>query len=126
MYYDLLPKIKNAQRAQKDSLVVPFSKMDFAVAKVLQESGYLGEVQKKTSGRHPAIEIKLKYHDKRPVVNDFKLVSKPSRHQYMGYRELTSVKQGYGVAVLSTPRGVMSNKQARKDKVGGEYLFQIW
>ena len=126
MYDDLLAKIKNAQRAEKDSLQTPFTKMDFAVAKVLVDAGYLKDAQKKTVGRHPTLEVKLRYREKRPAVNDFKILSKPSRHYYVGYRELRTVKQGYGIGVLSTPQGIMSNRAAHKDKVGGEYLFQIW
>jgi small subunit ribosomal protein S8 len=126
MHYDLLAKIKNAQRAEKESFITPFSKMDFAIARVLVEAGYLRDAQKKTMGRHQALEVKLKYRDKRPAVNDFRILSKPSRHYYVGYRELQSVKQGQGIGVLSTPQGIMSNRAARKEKVGGEYLFQIW
>ena len=112
--------------AKKESLVAPFSKMDFAVAKLLVESGYIKDAQKKHSGRHLSIEIKLSYKNSTPAFNDFKLISKPSRRIYSGYRAISDVKQGHGLAVFSTPSGIMSNRSARKQKVGGEYLFQVW
>ena len=126
MYYDLLPKIKNATRAQKEKLTVPYSNMDFAVAKALATSGYLKNVEKETVGRKNFLSAKLVYKDKLSVMTDFKLVSKPSRHTYIDYRSLRAVKQGYGVGVLSTSKGIMTDKEARKKKIGGEYLFQIW
>jgi small subunit ribosomal protein S8 len=126
MYYDLLTKIKNAQRAKHESVQVPFSKFDFAVAKILEEGGYVGEAAKRTAGKRQVIDVKLKYRPTGPAITDFKLVSKPSRRFYAGYRELKPVKQNYGMAVLSTPAGIMSNRKARKEKQGGEYLFEIW
>ncbi|HUZ93094.1 MAG TPA: 30S ribosomal protein S8 [Candidatus Paceibacterota bacterium] len=126
MYYNLLSQLKNAGQAKKESLLLPFSKMDFAVAKVLAETGYAGDVQKKTFGRREFIEVRVRRGKNGPVLNDFKILSKPSRRLYIGYENLKPVKQGYGIAVISTPNGVMSNKQARKQKVGGEYLFEIW
>jgi len=100
--------------------------MDFAVAGILVKAGYLKDVQKKTIGKKNALEIKLAYMDDQPVLNDFKILSKPSRHFYTGYRKLKTVKQGYGLSVISTPSGIMSGKEAKKTKVGGEYLFEIW
>lgn len=126
MYYDLLVKIKNAEKARKETVTVPFSKFDFEVAKLLQGSGFVGAVEKKAVGRKNTIEIELKYSGTEPALSDFKVISKPSRRMYIGYRDLKPVKQSYGVAVLSTPAGVMTNKEARKNKVGGEYLFQVW
>jgi small subunit ribosomal protein S8 len=126
MYYDVLAKIKNAERAKKESMLVPYSKMDFAVATILAQAHYVKDVQKKMSGRKAFIEIKLKYRDDEGALRDFKIVSKPSRHIYVGYRELKSVKQGYGLALLSTPKGIMSNREARKQKMGGEYLCEVW
>jgi small subunit ribosomal protein S8 len=126
MYYDLLARIKNAMRAKKESLVTPYSKMDFAVLKILEESGYIKSASKKEGGKKNFIEVKLAYENGRPRINDFKILSKPSRRLYTGYKELTAVRQGEGLAVLSTPQGIMSNRSARKNKVGGEYLFQIW
>lgn len=126
MYHDLLPKMKNALRARKENILVPFSRMDFTVLKVLKDAGYVKEVEKRMVGRKAFLEITLLYKKKEPVMSDFRLISKPSRHLYKGYREVYSVKQGYGLGILSTPKGIMTEKEAKKQKVGGEYLFQIW
>jgi small subunit ribosomal protein S8 len=123
MYYSLLSQMKNAIGARKDRITAPFSKMDFAVATALVEAGYLKSVDKEAVGKKNILVAKLA---KKGTMNDFKIVSKPSRHFYMDYRSIRSVKQGHGVAVLSTSKGIMTDKQARKQKVGGEYLFEIW
>lgn len=126
MYYDLLTRIKNAARVQKESVLAPFSNMDLAVAKLLVEEGYLKSADQKMIGRKNFIEMTIAYNGKTPKLTDFKLCSKPSRHLYIGYEDLKPVRQRYGVAVLSTPKGILTNRSARKEKVGGEYLFEIW
>ncbi len=126
MYLDLLTKIKNAQKARKETLKVPYSNLDFAVAEVLAKNNYLDSVAKK--GRMPkrVIEIKLRYEKGHGVITGTNILSKPSRRLYGGYKALRSVKQGYGLGVISTPKGVMTTKDARKEKVGGQLLFEIW
>ena len=126
MYYDLLAKIKNAQRAKKEVMQVPFSNFDFAVLKLLTEAKYLQDVQKRNVGKKSILDVRLRYVHKEPAMTDFKIVSKPSRRLYRGYGELRPVKQGHGHSVISTPQGVMTGSRARKAKVGGEYLFEIW
>lgn len=123
MYYRLLPEIKNAVRARKDRVVFPFSKMDQAVLNALMGAGYVKSVEKETIGKKSALVVRL---PKRGAMTDFKLMSKPSRHSYIDYRSLRGVLQGHGIGVLSTSRGIMTAKEARKQKVGGEYLFEIW
>ncbi|TSC89104.1 MAG: small subunit ribosomal protein S8 [Parcubacteria group bacterium Gr01-1014_3] len=127
MYTDLLTKLRNAQKARKEMLKLPFSNMDFAVAELLGKYNFVENVSKK--GRMPkrVIEIKLKYDDKgQGAIGGVRFISKPSRRIYLGYKDLKAVRQGYGISALSTPKGVMSNLQARKDKVGGQLLFEIW
>lgn len=126
MYYDLLPRIKNAGAAQKENFLAPYSHLDLAVAQILVEAGYLKSVEKRVIGKKNFIEVALKYYKKKPAMTDFRLISKPSRHIYSTYRELRPVRQNYGFSVISTPKGVMTNKEAKKQKVGGEYLFEIW
>lgn len=126
MHYDLLAKIQNAERAKKESVTTRFSKFDFAVAKILKEEGYLGEVLKKTVGKLEYIEIRLPKGKKAREISGFKVISKPSRRLYVGAQNLKSVRQGYGTAVVSTSRGVMTGKDARKGNIGGEFLFEIW
>jgi small subunit ribosomal protein S8 len=126
MYYDLLSKIKNATMARKDKMIVPFSRMDFAVANVLVAGGYLKSVEKETTGKKSIMVIRTGVKKKAGMMTDFKILSKPSRHLYRDYRSLRPVRQGYGIAVISTSKGIMTEKEARKGKVGGEYLFEIW
>ncbi len=126
MYYDILAKLKNAARAEKEKITLPFSKMDLAVLTVLATAGYIKSAERENVGRKSVLNVRLAYKDKHSVITDFKTMSKPSRHLYIDYRNLRSIKQGYGAAVISTSRGIMTDRQARKNKVGGEYLFQIW
>ena len=126
MYTDLLTRIKNAQSARKETIKVPYSNMDLAVAELLAKEGYVESASKK--GRLPkrVIEIKLKYEGKTGVIQGVKFLSKPSRRLYAGYHDLRPIKQGYGAGVISTPKGIMTYKEARKHKLGGELLFEIW
>lgn len=126
MYYNLLSQVKNAIQARKHSIILPFSKMDFEVAKILVKAKYLKDAQKKIINRKNFIEIKLSYSAEKSTINDFKIFSRPSRHLYVTYKELRPVKNGYGLAIISTSKGIFDNREARKNKVGGEYLFEIW
>lgn len=126
MYTDLLTKIKNAQAVKKESVKMPYSNMDFSVAEILAKHKLLEEVSKK--GRLPkrVLELKLKYANGKGVIGGTKIISKPSRRIYIGYKDIKPVKQGYGLLVLSTPKGIMDGKTAKKEKVGGQLLFEIW
>jgi small subunit ribosomal protein S8 len=125
MYYDLLAQMKNGIRARKEKITVPFSKMDHAVLKSLVDAGYLKSAEKEAVGRKNVIVVRFGGKNKNGI-SDFKIVSKPSRHFYADYRSLRPVKSGYGTAVLSTSKGIMTDREARKAKLGGEYLFEIW
>jgi small subunit ribosomal protein S8 len=126
MHYNILSEIKNAVRAKKDKITFPYSKMDFAILKKLAENGYVKSVEKETVGRKSIIGVRVIHGGKIPVVNDFSIKSKPSRHTYTDYRSLNSVRAGHGLSMLSTSQGIMTGKEARKNKIGGEYLFEIW
>ena len=126
MYYRLLSQLKNAAAAKKDSLSLPFSNMDNSIAKILVQAGFLRDAQKKMVEGKERLEMKVAYQNRVPIFSDFRIVSKPSRRIYQGYKQLKPVRHNFGIAVLSTPEGIMTNKEARKHKVGGEYLFQIW
>ena len=126
MYYDLLSKIQNAERARKPMFRVPFSNMDFAVLKILVQEKFLKEIKKRTFEKKHFLEIELLPEGDEHQMRGFKLKGRPSRRLYVGYRGLRAVQQGFGVGVLSTPNGIMTTKEARKKKVGGEYLFEIW
>ncbi|MDP3901812.1 MAG: 30S ribosomal protein S8 [bacterium] len=126
MYIDLLTKIKNAQQAGKEGLKVVHVKMDASILDILVKSDYLESVIKKGRAPKRVLDIKLKYQDGKGAINGIKFVSKPSRHIYIGYKDLRSIKQGYGLGVISTSKGIMTTKEARKEKLGGEVLFEIW
>ncbi len=114
--------IKNASKAGKKSVVVPYSKLKYSVASVLEKEGYISESAKKTKKGHPSLEISLS--DKK--VNEVKRISKPSRRMYMGVKEIRPVRSGHGIIVLSTPKGILTGNEARKEMVGGEVMFTIW
>lgn len=130
MYHDFLIRIKNAAHAGRESVTAPFSNMDLAIAKLLVAEGYLKSADKRVIGRKNFIEAVIAYEEgargKKPVLTDFKFTSKPSRHIYSGYRELKPVRQRFGTAFVSTPKGVLTAKDAKREKVGGEYLFEVW
>lgn len=124
---NMLITMKNASMVSKDLVVVPFSKIKFSIAECLKEHGFVENISKKTEKNNiPVIEIKLAYDDKGAKIKDVVRVSKPSRRVYSGVKEIRPVKNGHGLTVLSTPKGILSDKQARKEQVGGEVLFKIW
>ncbi len=124
MYYRLLPEIKNALRAGKDKMTVPFSRTDLEVLGVLRNNGYVKSAEKETAGKKSVIVINLDHKKMKDI--DFRLLSKPSRRRYSDYASLHRVRQGYGLGVISTSAGIMSTADAKKKKIGGEYLFEIW
>ncbi len=126
MYIDLLTKIKNAQAVRKENVKLAYSKMDESILELLKKNNYIKDLEKKGKGAKRTLDVKLKYENKEGVIKDVKFVSKPSRRLYIGYKDIKPVKHGYGLLILSTPQGIITNKEARKMKVGGEMLFQIW
>lgn len=124
---DMLVSMKNASMVAKGTVVVPFSKIKYAIAQCLENSGFIKGVSKKTLKNNVAVlEITLAYTDAGAKIHDVKRVSKPSRRVYMGVRDMRPVKNGHGITVLSTPKGILSDKEAKKEQVGGEALFMMW
>ena len=123
MYIDLINRIKNAEAARKKVLKVRFTKMDASVAKLLEEKGFLKKAE--TKGRMPKRIIEIEPNPEK-LIKGVRIASKPSRRLYVGYKDLRSVKSGFGFIFLSTPKGVLTEKEAKKEKVGGELLFEIW
>jgi len=119
---DLLVRLQNASRVGHASVSLPFSQMKLAIAEVLSKQGYVGSAEKKNH----SLVIPLAYKNGAPVITGVKRISKPSRRTYFGVRDVRPVKRGHGLLVLSTPKGVMSGADARKERVGGEALFEIW
>jgi len=124
---DMLTRIRNAQMRGKSSVRTPASKLRAWVLDVLAEEGYIRGYERGTDERgHPELVISLKYHDGHPVIRELARVSKPGRRVYAGARELPSVRNGLGVNVVSTPKGVMSDAAARAANVGGEVLCRVF
>lgn len=118
--------LKNAGLAGKESVVLPYSKMKNAIAECLKKEGYINKISKKARHNHPVLEIELSYVNKKPRISEVERISKQSRRVYFGIKQIHSVRNGSGMLVLSTPKGILSGKDARKENVGGEALFQIF
>ena len=118
--------MKNGSLAGKESVALPYSKLKHAIAVCLEKEGYAAGISKKAKKGMPMLEIGLVYVDQKPKITEVQRVSKQSRRVYFGMKDIHSVRNGSGVLVLSTPKGIMSGKQARKEQVGGEALFKIW
>ena len=123
----MIIKIKNASLRGLPTVSFPLSKMTLAIAELLEKEGYLKEVTKKGKKVQKTIEATLVYDErKQPRVTDVKRISKLSRRVYAGVSDIKPVRSGYGLLVLTTPKGIMTDKQAKAEKVGGEVLFKIW
>ena len=123
---DMLARVRNASRAGHKRVDMPVSKLKVEIARILKENAFVHDYKVLDDGRHGVLRIYLKYHEGRPVIRDVQRVSKPGRRQYAGVLELPKVRNGLGMAIVSTSRGVMSDRDARKNNVGGEILASIW
>ncbi|MCK5096418.1 MAG: 30S ribosomal protein S8 [Candidatus Pacebacteria bacterium] len=123
---DMLNRIKTAGAIGSDTISVPFSNLKFAVAKVLEKQGYVAAVEKKGKKVTKTIEIDLAYTNDELKIKGVERVSKPSCRVYFGVRDIKLIRNGYGAIILSTPKGIMTGRDARKEQVGGEVLFKIW
>jgi small subunit ribosomal protein S8 len=122
---NMLTSIKNAGLVKKTSVTIPHSKMKEAILSVLKNEGYI-KTYHVHEGVKPSLEIVLEYKGSSPRISGVMRVSKNSNRVYKGVKDITSIKYGHGVAVFSTPKGILTDKQARKEMVGGEVLFNIW
>ena len=124
---DMLTRIRNAQMRGKSSVISPSSKLRRWVLDVLKDEGYIrGYSEKHFTGTMAELEIELKYHEGRPVIQDIQRVSKPGRRVYSSVKTMPVVQNGLGISILSTPKGVMSDSVARENNVGGEVLCRIF
>jgi small subunit ribosomal protein S8 len=119
---DMLTRIRNAQQAQKAAVVMPSSKLKVAIATVLKDEGYIDEFAVRENSGKPQLDIALKYYAGRAVIERIERVSKPGLRVYKGKDDLPQVLNGLGVAIVSTPKGVMTDRRARASNVGGEVL----
>lgn len=122
---DLLTRIRNAQMVSRTSVELPASKLKAAIVKVLKEEGYIEDFRVEGEGAKKTIVIDLKYYAGRPVIERLERVSKPGLRVYKGRDELPKVMNGLGVAIVTTPRGVMTDRKARSSGVGGEVLCYV-
>lgn len=124
---DMLTRIRNAQRAGQGTVMIPASKLRGNVLEVLQREGYIRGYSWAEKGNGAAeFTVELKYHDGAPVIREITRVSKPGRRVYSGVKDLPKIYGGLGIAILSTPRGVMSDSEARSQNVGGEIICQVF
>ncbi|MFZ2887088.1 MAG: 30S ribosomal protein S8 [Minisyncoccia bacterium] len=124
---DLINQIKNAGAVKKATVAIPFSNFKLAIAEKLKEAGWVKAVEKKGKKVKKTLDITLKYNeDGTAFIQGVKRVSTPGRRIYRGFNEVVPVKYGFGAVILSTPKGIKTDKEAKKEKVGGEALFQIW
>jgi len=124
---DMLTRIRNAQMRGKSTVETPASKLRAWVLDVMADEGYIRGYESTTDKHgHPALEIGLKYFDGTPVIRELQRVSKPGRRVYLGVKDIPTVRQGLGVSIVSTPKGVMSDASARSQNVGGEVLCTVF
>lgn len=132
---DLLNRIRNAQAVLKPTVMVPFSRIKYEIAKVLAKQGFIKDVEKKTRKAKRFFEITLQYKNvsgllqkkrTRPKIQGLKRISKPGQRIYINYKAVKPVRAGFGMAIISTSKGIMTDREAKKQKLGGEVLCEIW
>ncbi len=123
---DFLARVRNATRSQKAEMFVPYSKIKGEIARILKDEGYISDYAIDTEAAHPRIKITNKFADRTSAITNLKRVSRPGLRRYVGAQEIPRVLGGMGIAILSTPRGVLSNREAKKQNVGGELLAYVW
>ncbi|MEK7156828.1 MAG: 30S ribosomal protein S8 [Patescibacteria group bacterium] len=124
---DFIVRLTNAGAIKKASVSVPYSSFKMAVAEKLKEMGYVKDIEKKGKKVKKTLDIVLKYRETgEHAIQGVKRISKPGRRLYKSTREIVPIRYGHGALILSTPKGVLSDKEARKENVGGEALFEIW
>ncbi len=123
---DFITQIKNASMVRKEAVSVPYSKLKMAIAETLLKNGFILSAEKRGKKVKKFIDVTLKYGNDYSEVTDVKRISKPGKRVYFGFKDIRSVKQGNGIMVISTPKGLLTDREAREQKVGGEVLFSIW
>ena len=123
---DLIARLRNGARAQKIDIFVPYSKIKAELARILKDEGYISDYSIDTSAAHPRIKITNKLANRTSAIAGLRRVSRPGLRRYVGADEIPRVLGGMGLAILSTSRGVLSGREARKQKIGGELLAYVW
>ena len=123
---DFLARVRNGTRAQKQEVLIPYSKIKAEIARIFKEEGYISDYSVDTSGAHPRIKVINKLVDRSTAIAGLRRISRPGLRRYVGADEIPRVLGGMGLAILSTSRGILSGREARKQKVGGELLAYVW
>jgi len=123
---DLLARVRNGAHAQKQEMFVPYSKIKTEVVRILKEEGYITDYSIDTQGAHPRIKITNKFANRSSAITGLRRVSRPGLRRYVGAQEIPRVLGGMGTSILSTPRGILSGREAKKQNVGGELLAYVW
>ena len=127
---DLLTRIRNGGKARRVRVSMPDSRLRREVARVLKETGYIRDFSTDADPKKPTLTIELRYHtgarSGTPIIEQIERASRPGRRIYVGHKEVPTVRNGIGIAILSTPKGVMTDRQARDSHVGGEVLARVW
>jgi small subunit ribosomal protein S8 len=125
---DMLTRIRNAARVRKTKISLPSSRLKVRIAELLRDEGFLSSVSESTDGPRQILELEVKYlpNGTQPVLRGVRRESKPGQRVYVSYSEIPRVQSGQGVAILSTSKGVITDRQARKQKVGGELICAVW
>jgi len=123
---DMLTRIRNASQAKHKRVDLPVSKLKAEIARILKENHFIHDFKIMDDGRHGVLRVYLKYYEDQPVIRSVKRVSRPGRRIYKGAGEMPRVRNGLGLAIVSTSKGVMSDRQARSQKVGGEVMALVW
>ena len=122
---DMFTRIRNAQRVDKQTVAMPSSKLKVAIATVLKDEGYIDGFQVRENSGKPELEVQLKYYAGRPVIERLERVSRPGLRVYKGRNDLPQVLNGLGVAIVTTPKGVMTDRRARQTGIGGEVIGYV-
>lgn len=123
---DMLNRIHNAQVAAKPSVLIPWSNFKYELAVVLEKQGFVGKIEKLGKKTQKQIKIDLIYKEKKPIIEKIQRISKPGQRIYASAREIKRIRGGYGMSVISTPNGLMTDSEARRQKIGGEIICEIW
>jgi len=123
---DFLARVRNGARAQQPEMLIPYSKIKAEISRILKEEGYISDYSVDTSGARPRIKVTNKLVDRSSAIAGLRRVSRPGLRRYVGADEIPRVLGGMGLAILSTSRGILSGREARKQKIGGELLAYVW
>jgi len=124
---DMLTRIRNAQAVKKETTSIPYSKLKMEIIKILVKEKFLAEAEQKGKKNKKIIDIILAYdNEKNPAINHIVRISKSSRRIYLPLKKIRPVRRGFGLQIISTPKGILTDKEARKEKVGGEVLCEVW